>query len=34
MFIGSILIYTSIIWSFPLFTGYEKDNWDEEEEEL
>lgn len=32
--IGGILIYTSIVWCLPLFTGYEKDAWDEEESEL
>tara|TARA_B110000285_G_C14825697_1_gene468546 strand:+ start:552 stop:698 length:147 start_codon:yes stop_codon:yes gene_type:complete len=28
------LVYTSLIWCIPLFTGYEKDAWDEEESEL
>ena len=28
------MIYTSITWCLALFTGYEKDAWDEEESEL
>jgi len=28
------LVYTSLVWCIPLFTGYEKDAWDEEESEL